>query len=129
MKAVLFVILFLVFSQESGWNENVLYGEWQWLYSEGGFMGNRITPDDTKSAKKIVLTKDHVLIYYTDDSLVTRRNYQVQLEKTAFSKTLQPVLHLSGTNKTQTVALSGNDTLKLKDNSYDGYEHGYVRVK
>lgn len=127
MRILLIVILFLTFSQDAGWDERVLYGEWLWLYSEGGFMGNRVTPEDTKISKKIVLTKDHVIRYYAGDSLITRMNYQVQLEKTILSAAVQPVLHLSGMSKTQTIMRTGPDTLKLKDNTYDGYEHGYIR--
>ena len=129
MKFVIMLVLVVLTKQESTFNESEVYGEWGWLYSKGGLMDHVLTPENTKVSKKIVLTKDHVAMIFTGDSLIFRKNYQIRTEKTLFSELPMPVLGLAGLNKTQTVTLVSKDTLDLKYNAFDGYMHKYVRLK
>ncbi len=129
MRNALILMTAVCVLQEQEWNESALYGEWQWMYSTGGFTGQTISSRESKTVKRIVLSKDHLIMYFAGDSLITRRNYQVQIERNIFSNTPGPVLRLSGLSKTQIITMIGRDTLKLKDNAFDGYEHGYVRIR
>lgn len=126
--AALLMIAFLT-HQESPFTESEVYGEWAWFFSKGGLMDHTITPEKVKASKKLVLTKDHVAMFFVEDSLTLRKNYQIQSEKTVFSESFRPVFRLAGMQKTQMIALIGKDTLELKDNAFDGYTHRYVRVK
>lgn len=129
MKFVTMIIFVMLTAQENAFNESDIYGEWKWLYSKGGLMDHTLTPENTNMLKRIVLTKDHVAMFYAGDSLTLRKNYQIQSEKTIFSGSPQVVLRLVGLKKTQALTLTANDSLELKDNSFDGYTHRYVRVK
>ena len=129
MKSAILLMLAVLMIQESTFTESEVYGEWVWLFSKGGLMDHTLTPETVKNSKRIVMTKDHVAMFFAGDSLILRKNYQIQTEKTVFSKSPRPVLRLAGMNKTQTVTLVGKDTLELKDNAFDGYTHRYVRVK
>lgn len=124
------MIIFLIYYQlqNSPFDEKEIYGAWRWLYSTGGFLENTVTPENTHASKKILFTKDHVILYYAGDSVIVKQNYNIQDEKTIFSVSRRPVLRLSGLSKVQEISLAGKDTLKLKDNTYDGYEHVYVRL-
>jgi hypothetical protein len=129
MKFAVLLVLAVLMIQESPFTESEVYGEWIWLFSKGGLMDHTLTPETVKNSKRIVMTKDHVVMIFSGDSLTLRKNYQIQSEKTVFSESFQPVLHLAGMNKTQTITLIGKDTLVLKDNAFDGYTHNYVRLK
>ena len=129
MKSVILLVFAVLMIQESTFTESEVYGEWIWLFSKGGLMDHTLTPETVKSSKRIVITKDHVAMFFAGDSLILRKNYQIQSEKTVFSESFRPVFRLAGMQKTQMIALIGKDTLELKDNAFDGYTHRYVRVK
>ncbi|KAB2880511.1 hypothetical protein F9K33_04865 [bacterium] len=123
----IFIVVFSI--QEPVLDEKEMYGAWSWVQSSGGLLGNTLTPENIKLSKKIVLTKDHVIMYYANDSLTLKQNYQIQNEKSIYSQSPAPVLRISGMTKTQTISLRGQDTLFLRENVYDGYAHVYVRLR
>jgi len=129
MTRIAFIFLTVFIMQDDALDEKEMYGAWQWVQSSGGLLGNTLTPENIKLSKKIVLTKDHVIMYYANDSITLKQNYQIQNEKSIFSQSLQSVLRISGMIKTQTISMTGQDTLLLRDNVYDGYAHVYVRLR
>lgn len=128
MNHIVFILLMLIALQDPSFDEQTIYGSWKWAESSGGLLGNTLTPENINSSRKIVFTKDHVYMFYVKDSLALRQNYQIQNEKTIFSFESQPVLRISGLSKTQSILMTGKDTLRLKDNVYDGYVHLYVKM-
>lgn len=128
MRALTLLLSLLLYVQDTAFNEKDLYGAWRWVRSSGGIWDHTITPEKAGETKKIILTKDHHAMYYTNDSLALRINYMILKEKSLFADEPVPVLRLTGLIRTQIISLL-QDTLYLRDNAYDGYAHVYVRFR
>jgi|WetSurMetagenome_2_1015567.scaffolds.fasta_scaffold07792_2 hypothetical protein len=108
---------------------STLAGKWNWVYSSGGFAGQTYTPKTEKKTIRIEYDTNSIYRYYVNDTLKSETRYQLVKGRSIYSQdsTLIIVTNLSSIR--QSFAVLHNDTLILRDECYDCFEHLYTRIK
>jgi hypothetical protein len=108
---------------------SALAGKWNWVYSSGGFAGQTYTPKTEKKTIRIEYDTNSIYRYYVNDTLKSETHYQLVKGRSIYSQdsTLIIVNNLSSIR--QSFAVLHSDTLILRDECYDCFEHLYTRIK
>ncbi len=109
---------------------DTLYGSWYWLKSVGGIAGMTHTPMSVGYTQKIVLSRDNVIRFYKNDSLVIMCPFDVYYITTSENDST-PAIHYFDTRKAidQTINFATADTLILNDMCIDCFSNTYVRIR
>jgi len=113
-------------------NSEQLYGSWQWIKTEGGFIGSggpNNTPQSAGYTKKIIFKPEGVAQYFRNDTIIGQIKFSI-FKDTSGSQTSN-LLHLENTQSylDQRISFQGNDSLVLSDNALDGFYYFYSRIK
>lgn len=111
---------------ESDSNSSQIIGEWEWLYSTGGFTGETITPDSADVPNRhFVFRSNFTFSFFRADTFVTSGKYSFR------KKDDETVISYDSGKENlfsnQRVQFQGNDTLILADECYDCYINYYTR--
>lgn len=102
---------------------SALEGNWRWTKSFGGFAGHEITPA-TEGYTRCLEISDQTIRFMTNDTLEYEAEFEVALGRSIYSLDSIPMLKIGGV-LAYTYEL-GAQSIILRDNFYDGYEHEYV---
>ena len=106
-----------------------IFGKWQWIETSGGFAGKITTPTKAGYFERIEFSNEGIYQKFKNDSLIERKPFSfsqktsIQTGKTAW------VLSLNEGSIPMAVSFSGQDTLMLNEQVYDGFSYTYVRMK
>jgi hypothetical protein len=106
-----------------------IFGKWEWLETSGGFAGKITTPSKAGYSERIEFSNDGVYQKFRNDSLTDKKQFSFS-QKTSI-QTGKPawVLSLNEGSNSMAVSFSGQDTLMLNEQVYDGFSYSYVRIK
>ena len=112
-----------------------IFGKWEWIQSCGGFAGGCISPATQGYTISIEFSSNGIYKKYKNNNLVDREAFSFSQgtcihnhQQVWFvSFTQMPPHHQSAFP--MSVSFSGNDTLMLDDERYDGFGHIYARIK
>ena len=146
MKTKLFFILLFIICFSIGCRKDIdipnsqlekLFGEWNWYKTSGGTDGLTYTPYNQGYNLKIKFTDKGIYKTYKNKANNGKAKYELTLGPTIFGGSTVDLItyyfHYGfvgskvDTN-VQSIKFGGNDTLVLIDESYDGYNHYYVRA-
>ncbi|MFQ6082023.1 MAG: hypothetical protein ACE5WD_01535 [Candidatus Aminicenantia bacterium] len=106
----------------------LVIGSWKWVESAGGIALIKITPETENKSKLIVFQSDQSYLEYINQSLVFKNKFTIRMKKTIFSEELLPVLEIPS-RMDQVIYFEDKNTLYLKDNVHDGFDHKFIREK
>src|SRR5689334_18447118 len=98
-----------------------IFGKWEWVSSTGGFAGKTITPASAGYQVRLEFNSNGAYKRYKNNSLEDQRNFSFQQETSTYNHQTVWAVSFSGSPLSMLVDFSGNDTLLLNDNAYDGY--------
>ncbi|HKJ43978.1 MAG TPA: hypothetical protein VKA27_17915 [Sunxiuqinia sp.] len=121
MKKLLFIILTVLLSgcQKETFHASGLTGEWNWLYTSGGFAGMTYTPESTGFTSTIEFTPDSIYRIFRDGELQLESNYHLSPPD---------LISYDETSILQSFRIS-KDTLTLIDQCDDCFMSIYIRIK
>jgi len=105
-----------------------IVGQWEWVRSSGGIMGETKTPDSTGVPERhLNFNVDQSFSFYRADTLVQKGRFSLN-EK---GEDLIISYHTADNHffMDQRLTFQGNDTLILADECYDCYINMYVRAR
>lgn len=111
-------------------NKNKIYGEWQWRQSSGGFVGEVIYADSVDYKLSYSFTLNRNYEYHMNDSLQSYGIFNIFKNSSIYYPPPNKQLHLSnyiGFSESFSFTLIGDDTLMLREECTDCYEHLYIR--
>ncbi len=103
---------------------NPLYGHWTWLKSCGGLSGGCKPADKIRT---IEFKEDGTLLVWEDGNPARASKFSIAQGKSIYSTEPQLLIQYDSTNIKQSYQVNG-DTLKLRDEIYDGFEHQYIKT-
>jgi hypothetical protein len=106
-----------------------IFGKWSWVRTSGGFAGKTITPVSEGYTARFEFNSDGTYKKYKNETLTEQKKFSF-LQATSINNH-QPVWVISfdGSALKMAVSFSGNDTLILNEQAYDGFSHTYIRMK
>jgi len=106
-----------------------LAGKWNWVYSCGGLAGTTYTPKTEKKTVMIEYDTNFTYRYYENDTLKHESQYHIIKDRSIFSRDSSLIIVNNLSSMRQSYAILSNDTLILRDECYDCFEHLYTRIK
>lgn len=126
IRVAVFITLFLIgCSQLPTNNANDLTGTWNWVSSQGGFVGHTLTPESEGYRQKLIFYGDHSYTITKDGVPQKQGKYKIIMSKYDSSKKL--AIQYDSLEAFQSIILELTDTLHLRENCSDCYSHIYVR--
>ena len=105
-----------------------LAGEWRWVSSTGGIAGTTITPTSAGYERKLVLTSYFKFSRYKSAVLEKSGTYEITKAKSIYRTELVDFIKFSDGTSLVTMSQPA-DELSLADNTYDGFNVIYQRIK
>jgi hypothetical protein len=103
-----------------------LFGSWQWVQSEGGFGGVRMTPETEGYTQKLTFMSPRSFILYRNNDVFDHGTFSAQREDDGTK------LHFSSSKAWTTdyllITLVESDSLVLQDWCFDCFSHTYRRI-
>jgi hypothetical protein len=118
-----------------------IVGKWDWLETYGGFTGNALyTPENTGDERKFVFKKDSSFYEILNSDTVQKTNYFISREESMILDgefdflTINFKYYLPDEGTTLTLPMRYMitkiaDSLKIREDVYDGFRHKYVKMK
>jgi len=134
-KHIFFLLAIIVFTSCTKENNipstgpSALAGKWNWVSSSGGFAGQTYTPKTEKKTIRIEYDTNFVYRYYVNDTLKSETRYQLVKGRSIYSQDSTLIIVNKLSSIRQSYAIQHNDTLILRDECYDCFEHLYTRIK
>jgi hypothetical protein len=136
MKSYVLILFSLVIILGSCSKENItstrvssgLTGEWNWVYSSGGFAGTTYTPKSTGETRSIEFDTNGVFRSYVNNILSAETKYRLVKSRSIYSQD-SALLIFRESSMPQNFKIRSNDTLILMDECFDCFDHLYTRIK
>lgn len=109
-----------------GHAENDLKGSWDWVLSQGGFGGWKLTPESEGFSKTLIINDGQYYTITKNGEPVEEGTYEIKLLE--FDGSVRPAIKFES-GFTESFILQSDDTLRLLDTCFDCYYHVYVRSK
>jgi hypothetical protein len=113
-----------------------IFGKWQWVSTSGGFTGKTITPASEGYTVRIEFSSNGIYQKYQNNALTDRKNFSFSQGTSIHNHKpvwvisfTEAVPHFNESPQAMSVSFSGQDTLMLDEQAYDGYGYIYVRIK
>ena len=104
-------------------NTKGLYGHWTWLESCGGLSGGCKPADKIRTVE---FREDGSLLVWEEGNPARVSKFSVAQGKSIYSTKPQLLIQYDSTSIKQSYQVNG-DTLRLRDEVYDGFEHLYIK--
>ena len=132
LKLISFAVLVLIYCSctiiDSRSNQSKIVGQWEWIYSTGGFAGQVITPDSAGfSGRHFNFKSDYSFSFFRADTLVQTGKYT--FEERDDNIIINYITGHEDSFLNQRVKFRGSDTLILADECYDCYINTYIRIQ
>lgn len=122
------ILLFLTgCSLLPGQDENELTGSWDWISSQGGFAGWKLTPESESYSQKLIFHEDQTYTIKRDGKLHEQGTYEISIIE--YDEEHRPAIQYDSKEFYHAVIIELTDTLRLRENCADCYSHLYVRSK
>jgi hypothetical protein len=105
---------------------DVIEGNWNWVYSFGGYAGQYIYPDSVGYHRTIHFGFNHMYLEMIDDS--TAYNEPFEIVKKAVGNDLEYVVQIENYPNELVVDRIDADTLVLSERCFDCFAHTYIRM-
>jgi hypothetical protein len=106
-----------------------IYGKWDWTGSSGGIAGRSYTPQSEHQRRSLNITSDHIMYFYTNDSLKSQLQFTVSKGRSYLTGDSAYIIHYIPASLDEVILKAKNDTLLLADEAADGFASGYVKHK
>lgn len=106
-----------------------IFGKWEWVESSGGFAGKTITPVSEAYTARIEFRSDGKYEKYKSGTLIEQKRFSFSQETSIHNRKPVWAVSFDESSLKMSVAFSGQDTLLLNEQLYDGYGHVYARIK
>jgi hypothetical protein len=131
--SLLILVLFSCRKEKTTYSNQKVVGQWRWIQSSGGFIGNQVVKPATTEFVTVTLSKDFTYVASLNNQPMSRGNF--------FFTTLQTgdtVIHFDKVVQVDKLYLQDQQLLERADNSYlalfdysvsEGRSHQFQRVK
>lgn len=105
-----------------------LIGNWNWFSTSGGLAGTIYTPETTGETRRVVFDDQSNFKFYVNEVLIADHLVKI-IKSRSITGNDSALIAYNLLWSYQSIIFRGSDTLILFDESYDGYEHNFVRIK
>ena len=106
-----------------------LIGNWNWVYSGGGIANVVITPQTTGETRSIEFDRNNNYKEYVNGNLKSECNYHIEKSISIFSQDSILLIIKKLWPSRLYFEFKSSDTLITYEDSFDGFEHEYIRIK
>ncbi|MEI6853076.1 MAG: hypothetical protein WCL06_09540 [Bacteroidota bacterium] len=112
-----------------------LFGSWEWVQTSGGFAGEIITPSSQGFTQSISFESNGIYKLYKDGIQKEKKTFTLSEGISILTNTSAWMIRYKDTGIgdhsenaiAQSVRFSGQDSLFLADEAFDGYNYVYIR--
>jgi hypothetical protein len=114
-----------------------IVGKWNWVRTEGGLAFHiHDTPESTGKSIQLYLNDKKEYTTIVNQKIVSSGTYDISMQKSIYSGKSEAYIRLTPDNEAQNPAVlrgnikvTGNTTLTINDNCYDGCGSMFERIK
>jgi hypothetical protein len=116
-------------------NFKLLFGSWEWIESSGGYVVHTINPGTEGYTMTVEYEENGTYRSFKNGKKESKTRFEFEEGRSIYSGAVEYLIrYKTGTfnNKAAGVnsfRISGQDSLFLRDECYDCYEHIYIRKK
>lgn len=120
------ILLFLTgCSLLPGQDDTKLVGSWNWVSSQGGFVGHTLTPKSEGYFQTLNFHKDQTYSIKRDGKPHKQGTYEITIIE--YDEENRMAIQYNSIEFYYAVIMELSDTLRLRENCADCYSHIYVR--
>jgi len=101
-----------------------LTGEWNWIQSTGGFVGQTLTPESENKTQKFIFEGNRQFTFYQNGEVIRSGTYS--LIDIRQGNTTLPGIEFED-SQIQSIIEETGDTLKFRENCADCFMHWYEK--
>lgn len=126
---LVFSIAFVLAScqKDNGLKNSSILGSWEWLKSSGGIAGVVYTPETQGYSQLIEFNANDIYKLYRNGQLQNEAHYTLLQDTSILSNTMVDMVQYEDGSRQSFSSSSNDDTLFLREDVFDGFDHIYIR--